>query len=212
MANVRPMLLGMMARFGRDPAITAQARANLTAWLADHTAVAPDLVGATLRISALSGDAALFDELLTAARKTPERRERALLLGSLGAFLDPQLNQRALALILSKEFDRRDTLSILQQALSVRETREAAWTFLQQHFEEIVPGMREDERLQLFSAAPAVFCDPAHRQQIESVLTPRAAEHAGAPQALANGLGTARTCETALARNRAAITAFLAKY
>lgn len=212
MANVRPLLLGMMARFAHDKAIVAQARERALGWLADRKAVAPDMVMPVLNLAGLGGDPQLFAQLLSAARQTTDRRERTLLLGTLGTFVDPLLNQRALAVVASKEFDLRDSVGIIFRALFTRETREAAWGFLQQHFDELSGRMRDDESLQLFESVPAAFCDARHRQQIEAFLTPRAARHAGAHHALADGLARSITCEAAFARNHGAIAAFLAKY
>lgn len=212
MANVRPMLLGMMVRFAGDQAVLAQAQARAAGWLTDRRSVAPDMVVPVLSLAARGGDAKFFEQVLTAARQTADRRERTVLLGTLGAFVDPQLNQRALALVAGKEFDLRDALGVVYRSLFARETREAAWGFLQQHFDELVMRMREDESLQLFSSVPAAFCDSAHRRQIESFLTPRASKHSGAPHALSDGLAESATCEASLSRNRDAITAFLARY
>lgn len=212
MTNVRPMLLGMMVRFAGDKAVIAQAQARASGWLMDRRSVAPDMVVPVLSLATRGGDDKFFAQLLAAARQTADRRERTLLLGTLGAFIDTQLNQRALALVAGKEFDLRDVLGIVHRSLSARETREATWAFLQQHFDELVARMRDDESLQLFSGVPAAFCDSAHRRQIESFLTPRASKHAGAAQALADGLAASVTCEAALSRNRDAITAFLSRY
>lgn len=210
--NVRPMLLGMMVRFAGDKAVIAQAQARASGWLTDRRSVAPDMVVPVLSLAARGSGDKFFEQLLAAARQSADRRERTLLLGTLGAFIDPQLNQRALALVAGKEFDLRDVLGIVHRSLSARETRAATWTFLQQHFDELVARMRDDESLQLFSGVPAAFCDSAHRRQIESFLTPRASKHAGAAQALADGLAASMTCEAALSRNRDAITAFLSRY
>ncbi len=214
MTNVRPMLLAMMARFAHDPAVQAQARSRAADWLTDHKKVAPDMVTTALHLSAQNGGAQYFDKLLTAARTTTDRRERTLLLSALGSFVEPTLHQRALTLIVGQEFDLRDSIGIVYRALFTpgRETREAAWIFLQRHFDTISARMRDDESLPLFRSLPESFCDAAHRRQIETFLTPRAKQHAGAAQALADGLAAARTCEAALARNRDAITAFLSRF
>jgi hypothetical protein len=64
----------------------------------------------------------------------------------------------------------------------------------------------------LFGGVPGAFCDEAHRRDVAAFLTPRAQKHAGAPHALDDALEGARTCELTLARNRAAIAKFLARF
>ena len=212
MANVRPMLLGMIARYAHDHATVAQAHALVDRWLANRKAVAPDMVSAALGMATLSDDPKLFDRLLAEAHKVKDRRERAMLLGALGSFHAPALNRRALAIVTGKEFDLRDSVGIVYRALFARETREPTWAFLQQHLDEIVSRMREDETLWLFGAVPGAFCDAAHRQALEAFLVRRARSHPGAPHALDDGFAGARTCEATLQRNRDAIAAFLGKF
>ena len=72
--------------------------------------------------------------------------------------------------------------------------------------------MREDESMWLFGEVPPAFCDAAHRQEVEAFLAPRAQSHLGARQVLDDALESAKSCESSLQRNCAAISAFLAKY
>ena len=72
--------------------------------------------------------------------------------------------------------------------------------------------MRGDEAMGFFGGAPNAFCDEKHRKDVDAFLTPRAKSHTGAPHALEDALESARTCEVTLARNRAAIGAFLKQF
>lgn len=212
MARVRPMLLGLMAEEAHDRGIIAEAQKLADRWLADHATVAPDMVRPVLRLAALGGDAGYFDRLLAAARKTSDRRERGMLLATLGAFRAPALTERALALVVTPGFDLRETWPIVQTALGDRETRQRAWDFLKAHFDAIVGRMREDEVTWLFGGVPGAFCDEAHRRDLASFLGARAAAHPGAPHALDEALDHERTCEEAEARNRDAVARFLAQF
>jgi hypothetical protein len=212
MASVRPQLLAMMARFGRDRAVMAEAKRLGDRWLRDRRAVAPDMVGPVLGIASMTNDAALFDRLLVEARRDKDRRERAILLGTLGGFRAPALRDRALALVAGKELDLRDSSGIVGHALFDRVSREPTWAWLQKEFDGIVGRMREDESMWLFASVPHAFCDAEHRRAIEAFLVPRAKTHPGAPHVVEEALESAKTCEASRARNASAIAAFLAKY
>jgi aminopeptidase N len=212
MASVRPLLLGMLASRAHDREIIAEARKQADRWLRDRTAVAPDMVRPVLEMAALGGDPKLFDRVLVEARKVKDRRERGLLLDTLGGFHAPALSQRALQLVVGSEFDLRESMNALYRALSQRETRLSTWAFLKQHFDAVVAHMRDDEAMWLFGRVPHTFCDATHRSEVEAFLAPRARTHVGAPHALEDALESAKSCEATLARNREAIAAFLAQY
>lgn len=210
--KVRETLLRLMAREAHDGATIAGARRLADRWLGDREAVAPDMVGAVLSIAALGDDPAFFDRLLAEARKTGDRREREQLLVALGDFHAPHLLQRALGILVGSDFDLRETIGIAYRALYARETREQAWTFLREHWDALTSRMREDEVMWLFGGVPGSFCDAGHRREMEEFLAPRARAHPGAPHALSDALEGVKTCSAALARNRAGIAAFLARY
>lgn len=212
MATVRPQLLGLMARVAHDTRIVGEARALAERWLEDRRAVAPDMVAPVLGIAAMSDDAKLFDRLLDEARHVQDRRERSMLLGTLGAFRGKALQARALAIVTGSEFDQREAIGILYRALFDRETREPTWTWLQAHFDGILSKMREDDAMRLIGAVPQAFCDEAHRAAAASFLEPRAKTHPGAPHQLDEGLEGVHACALSWQRNKPAIDAFLAKY
>jgi len=212
MAAVRPELLGMMARVAHDARVIAEAHKLAERWLKDRRAVAPDMVGPVLGIATLSNDAKLFDRLLDEARHVQDRRERALILGTLGGFRAPALRERALAIMSGSEFDQRDAIGILYRELFDRDSRKPTWQWLQAHLDGILAKLREDEAMRLIGSVPHAFCDEEHRAAAEAFLTPRAKTHPGAPHQLEEGLEGVRACALSWTRNKPAIDAFLAKY
>jgi aminopeptidase N len=212
MSDVRAQLLTMMARLGHDRAVLAEARKLTDRWLRDRRAVAPDMVGSVLAIAAMSDAPALFDRLLAEARRVKDRRERSLLLGTLGGFRAAPLRERALAIVVGHEFDLRDSSGIIRRALFDRESREPTWSWLQQQFDGIVARMREDESMWLFASVPRAFCDDTHRQAVDAFLSARAKTHTGAPHVVEEALESVKTCAASWTRNKGAIDAFLAKY
>ena len=212
MARLRPELLGMVARRTHDKAVIAEAHKLAERWLGDRRAVAPDMVAPVLHIAAYSNDAKLFDKMLAEARRVKDRRERSILLGTLGDFFAPALQKRSLALVTGSEFDLRESLNALYPSLFDRDAREATWAWLQANFDGIVGKMREDDAMRLFGTIPHAFCDETHRAAAETFLAPRAKTHPGAGHELDEALESVKTCAASFARNKTAIDAFLAKY
>ena len=212
MASLRPTLLAFMAHYAKDKSVVAEAHKLAERWLRDRRAIAPDMVGPVLGIAARSNDAKLFDRMLDEARHVQDRRERSILLGTLGSFTAPALQARALAVVAGSEFDQRESVGVLYRSLFSREAREATWSWLQGHFDGLIAKMREDDAMRFFGAVPHAFCDEKHLAAAQAFLGPRAKTHAGAPHELDDALESVRTCAASWTRNKPAIDAFLAKY
>jgi aminopeptidase N len=211
-ATARDRLLSMMAWEARDRAVIAKGHELTLRWLHDRRAIAPDLQWVVLSIGAASDDPKLFDAMLAEARRVSDRRERGLLLGTLGQFRAPELRQRALALFDDKQLDQRELRGLVARMIYDRVSREPAWQWLQQHFDAIIGKMREDEAMWLFKSVPQAFCDEKHRAEAEAFLGARAQAHPGAAHTLAEALEEVKACTATRERDRAAVSAFLAQY
>jgi alanyl aminopeptidase len=208
---LRPDLLRLVARAGKDPELRAEAHRLALAWLDDPKAVDPDTLGTVLAVAAEDGDRALFERFRARVEKTPERRDRARLFTALGRFRDPAIEKDALALVLSTDFDIRESIGILRGALGERETRSAAWDFFKANFDALLRRLPQESggTLPRFGR---VFCDAAHRADVESFFRGRIEKLTGARRALAETLESIDQC-VALARDQsAAVGEFLAKY
>jgi aminopeptidase N len=206
--RLRPVVVPLLARDGRDPALRSEARSLTDAWLSGTGSIDPDMVAAVLRTAAASGDAALFDRLLQAARTLPTRRGRAQAVSGLGAFLEPDLAARARSLLLEPANDIRDWLEVLPSQLHAPETRSAAYAFLDKNFEALRSRMRDDETAQLFGML-AVFCQPAMRAAVEANFSARAAKVNGGPFQLSRALQAIDECTRVQSRLRPGATAWL---
>jgi len=69
---LRPALLRVLANQGQDSKLIAQAKKLALAWLDDHKAVDPDMLGVVLTTAARFGDRDLFDRMRAAAKKEKE--------------------------------------------------------------------------------------------------------------------------------------------
>ena len=61
---------------GEDPALAAEARQLAGKWLADRSAVDPDIAGSVLTVAARTGDEAFFKQLQAALPGTEDRQQR----------------------------------------------------------------------------------------------------------------------------------------
>ncbi len=181
-------------------------------WLADRKSVPDDIADAALDVAAATGDAALFDDVLAAARASTDHREQGRLLGALAGFRDPSLAEQALGVVISGEFDLRETSRIVYGILATRETREVAWKFVSDNIDTLLGAMREDEAGGAIAGFTSMICDQPHRDAAAALFQPRVAAIPGAENAFTAALEGVDQCIAAQARNLDGISKFLAKY
>jgi len=194
-----------------DPVLHAQAVKLADQWLVDRTGLDDDLVDTALRSASYGGDAAYFDRILEAAKHPRDHDEVQRLMSTLGGFTDAKLGARARDILYGQELDLRDTITIMYVQLQRREAREAAFDSLEQHLDEILSRMRDDEASWALGAIASTFCDAAHRARVEKLLVARATKIAGAQTAVARGLERADQCITEVAREMPALQRFFKK-
>ena len=192
-----------------DPALAKQATPLVRGWLTDRKGLDDDMVGSALAAATRNGDAALFDQILAAARAPRDRTEKKRLLGALGGFADPVLANRALALVLGTELDLRDSLDIVYNVVGRRETRQLGIAFVEAHADELLKRMRDDEASWFLGGLAETICDQASYDRIAAIVTPRAKNVGGAEAAVVRGLEQSRQCIANAKRQQPALAAFL---
>ena len=120
-----------------DPALAREARRLALAWTRDRTAIAPGLVDVTLITAARTGDAALFDALLAAARSTTDRDERRYLTMALVSFNEPALAQKGLRVLLDPSFDVRESWTAVWNTMGWQPSRRATNDFVMANFDAL---------------------------------------------------------------------------
>jgi aminopeptidase N len=192
-----------------DPALAKEATALVRKWLEDRKGLDDDMVGSALSAATRRGDAALFDQILAAARAPRDRNEKQRLLGALGGFTDPVLAQRALEIVRGNEFDLRDSLSIVWGVFGRRETRQLGLGFVEQSSDQLLVRMRDDEASWYLGGLAEWTCDQASYDRIAAIVTPRSKKIGGAEAAVVRGLEQSRQCIANAKRQLPALTAFL---
>jgi alanyl aminopeptidase len=209
---LRGTLLSLAAGLGEEPGLASEARGLAQRWLKDRAAVDADLVGITLAVAARQGDRALFDAYLAEARRTPERKDRMRLLGNLGHFRDPAIVEEALQVLLSKDFDIRESFGLLGNAIHERKSRALAYDFLKQNFDALVARMPKDRGAHVPPMVASAFCDQAAYDDVKAFFTSRAARFTGGPRELDQALEELQLCIALRQAQEKSLTGFLKKF
>jgi len=188
----RREVIELLVGFSRDEEATAEGARRGKLALGDPRAVDPELTFAALAQYVRSSGASAFDALLARLEKTEDAEDRERILGALGSTLDPALSRRALALGLDPRLRKNERTIALSVQLLQRETREAAWQWLRENFDELVKLIPEFHASGLPLAV--VFCDAAHLAQMESFFAPRVEKIPSAPRSLQLALERTRLC------------------
>jgi alanyl aminopeptidase len=207
---LRQNLVGLVAKEAEDPILCAEAKDLALGWLEARKPVDPNILGTALFITASQGDRAIFDRYLAAAKASKDPRDRMRLLGALGNFKDPDLLSQALNLILSDEFDSRESINILWSGLANRRTRLVAYDFVKKNIDRLLEKLPQEYGAYLPYIGSS-FCDAGLRADLESFLKDRVAKYPGAPRNLAQTLESISLCEVQKAAQEGSVSAFLQK-
>jgi alanyl aminopeptidase len=205
---LRPELIALVGGAGEDPWVAAEARRLTDTWLVDRSGIDADLVDAVLRIAARHGDRALFDALLANARAEPDREKRIALLAALGSFRDPELLRAAFGIVISGEFDLRESAGVFAAPFGDRETRPIAWEFLVDNVDAVAKQIPGIARAYLITAGGA-WCDDAHADEVRAVFGKRAKRWIGGPRTLDQTVEKVRICAASTAEQAPGVRAFL---
>lgn len=168
--ELRATVLGVLGNAGRDPEVLSRARAMVERALRQPDAVDPSLAGTLVRLAALEGDQALYDQYRNKVRSAETPEEHNLYLFTLARFSDPALLQQTLAHALSAEVRSQDAFILIAAALRNPAGRQVAWGFVKEHWAEI------QEKLPPFAGRAIVgatrdFCDAAEREDVRQFFT-----------------------------------------
>lgn len=165
--ELRAHLFSLLGYLGDDPEVLKQAQEIAGRYLTDPASVDPTLAKAALSIAAEHGDASLFDRLqkIYETSTDPEKQENALYL--LVAFDDPALLQRALEYALSNKVRNQDSAILFAIALQIPENRDAAWSFIKAHWDQVQSQLTIDSGSYIVQGA-GTFCSASARTDVQT--------------------------------------------
>ena len=135
--DLRVYLFSVLAGYGKDPGLRAQALQIADQYLSDPASVDPTLGQIALGIAARNGDSALFDRLQKIYETSNDPELRDIALRELVMFTNPDLLERALEYSVSNKVRNQDSAYQFNLALRVPENRDQAWKFIKTHWGQV---------------------------------------------------------------------------
>jgi alanyl aminopeptidase len=213
---LRQKLVPFVASVGEQQALIQEAEKLARGWLNKTQNVSPEMLGPLLEVAAQFGNRDLFNLLRTGAVQEHDHALRELLLAALGSFRDPQLAAASVDLLLSRDFDLRESFyPLLFGPLAYAETRDVPFTFVKQHLTTLLKRLPREVGEDYAAALPSVganFCDAKRRDELDSFFRDRVKDYTGGPRALAQTLEGIDLCISERQALAPELTAFLNKY
>ncbi len=218
--GLRARVLGFLAEVGQHPGVRAEAKRRAAAYIGfgkdgaiHRDAVDENLAGTALAVAGEDADAPMVDALVASFVKSQDDEVRGTLLGSLSRVRDPALGARVLGLTLDDRVKYTEMLVPLWGQFSAPETREAAWKWLQEHWDAVATRASAAmfSGVQLVSM-PQAFCDEAHAKEVATFFDGRAAKVDGGPRVLAKTLEEIHLCAAKRAASEADARHFFASH
>ena len=125
----RAAVVRLLGGVAETPAVLAEARRRLDAYLDDRRSLEPNLADPVVSLAARIGDDALYDRYraVVAAADTPQERRRFLL--NLASFRTPATIRRTLEAILTPDVPTQDVAFVLMRLFGNPAARADVWSF-----------------------------------------------------------------------------------
>ena len=208
---LRPGMIWMVAKDGKEPALRGKSVQLAKAWLADRKAIHPDMVDTVLGVAADTGDVALHDALLAAAKTEKDRADRNRMLGALSNYRNLEVVKGHLPVVLGSDFDTRDAMRLLWGASSSYLTRDLAVDFVKANWDGLIAKLPKDAGSNLVWIA-AGACDEKRRDDARAYFDGRSTRYLGGPRNFAIAMEAMELCIAWRERQRAVAVQFLEKW
>jgi puromycin-sensitive aminopeptidase len=161
----RAALLGIVGGVAGSPAVIREAARRCDRYLISRRAIDANLADVVVGLAARVGDATRHRRFVeaAAAARTPQEQRRFLL--ALGAFRDPKLVERSLALSLSDAVATQDVIFLLARLLANPAARECTWAFIRRRWSRLEKRMPSLLASRLVETTWQLLT-PAHRREV----------------------------------------------
>ena len=205
--GLRSDVFATLAYYGRDPQVLAKSRLLMEQYMRDPNSVEAALARNALAVSALEGNADLYDRYLEHMKtaKTPE--EHYNYLRALPQFPSAELAKRTFELVLSPEVKNQDLYRIGGLLENV-DTQSTAWELFKSNF----PAIKEKAGESLsegFAGFAGYFCDEKLRDDSQDFFA--AQNLPGTERVLQNAKDSVNACIELRSLQQANLTAYLKK-
>ena len=168
---------------------------------AKPAAVDPQLAGLVLAAAVQEGDARFFDYLLRRLDGDTDALSRNRILSALAQAESPALSTRALDLIVDPRVRVNEMGRLLRAQLRNPRTRERAWAWFTEHFDEVIARLGSGRG----GGTPwhaTGFCTEEDAERVRRFFEPRVAALAGGPRNLAGAVEAISLCAKRAAAHR----------
>jgi alanyl aminopeptidase len=203
---LRPALVSALAFEARDPSSRRElerlGRAQLG--LAEDRRLArlpSELLEAALSVAVQEGGVPVIERAVKNLGESNDGIERGRLLGALGCNLNPELTPTVLSVALSPSLRTNERLAAIFGQARQRETREAAFAWVQQHFDALVALLGGELGAQL-TAIAGTFCTQPDVERARRFFAPRVDALTGGPRLLRLNLESSELCAAFSAAHR----------
>ena len=188
--ELRQTLFATLGRAG-DPAVLAEAMRETQALLGGEKPKDAAVANAAVALSAAKGDAAMYEKVMRMAQSAMDPDVKRDAVRSLTRFQAPELVERTVQYAVSDQVRSQDSWTLLAQLLIRRETQDAAWASVQQHWGEIAQRATENSGTRIVEATGG-FCTVERRDEVTSFFA--AHPVASARRALATSIDSINDC------------------
>jgi len=189
--QLRPILISLLGTYGNDPEIIQEARKLAEQYLQDRSSLDASVVPAVLGLAAKSGDSALYDRYIQAARAATSPEEFLNFSFGLAAFSDPALVRRTLETAVSSQVRSQDSPYLLVALLNNSKTRKQSWEWIKDHWNEVQARFTMSSGSRVVAATGA-FCDRTDKDDVQSFFASHPVE--SSERTLAAALGKIDAC------------------
>jgi aminopeptidase N len=203
--GLRSDVFATLATYGRDPQLLAKSHLLIEQYMRDPNSVEEALAGNALVVSALEGNAELYNRYLEHMKtaKTPE--EYYNYFGALSQFPSAELAKRTIELDLSPDVKNQD-LFFIGGLLNNVDTQAAVWELFKSNF----PAIKEKAGQSLsggFAAVAGSFCDEKLRDDAQDFFASQ--NLPGSERPLQNAKDTVNACIELRSLQQANLSAYL---
>jgi len=165
----RAALLGLVGITANDPDVQKRSRELATQYLTDPRSLPATIAPTVLRVAAMGGDRALYDQYLAKIETaTAQPEEYYRFLNALPWFKDPVLSKRTLEHALSPAVRTQDTGTLIGTMMLHPWSQEMAWEFVQTNWQRIVKTLGEFQGIPSVVASLSAFCSAPRAREVRA--------------------------------------------
>ncbi|NYF79144.1 M1 family metallopeptidase [Granulicella arctica] len=191
--NRQELRAALFAALGaaKDPTILVEALKLTEQSFTKKKEMDPSLTDAAILISAANGDAELYEKVLALSKDERDPVLQSDSLDTLPRFRDPALVARTLDYAVSGQVRNQSSWILLSILLNQRETRDQAWTYIQNNWDKVHAQFTASSGSRIVSAAGS-FCSEKSRDEVSNFF---ASHHVdGAERTLAKSIDSINAC------------------